>query len=72
MLSSAGLTAVPTWGVEEFVTDVFYWFKNYPSRQEYYMTLHNAMSETDIGSKFVRFVDSRWLSIDPVIDRVTG
>jgi len=30
----AGLTAVPTWSVEEFVTDVFYWLKNYPSQQE--------------------------------------
>jgi len=34
------------------------------------MTLHNALSETDISSKFKRFVDSRWLSIGPVIDRV--
>jgi len=42
----ADLTAVPTWCVEEFVSDVFYWFKNYPSRQEDYMTVHNALSET--------------------------
>lgn len=65
-----GLAAVPSWCVDEFVQDVFYWFKNYPSRMDDYTTLVNAMTDDDITGTFMRFVDNRWLSIGPVIDRL--
>jgi hypothetical protein len=65
-----GLTAVPSWCVDEFVINVFYWFKNFSSRQEDYTTVHNAMTDDDIPRTFMQFVDNRWLSIGPVNDRV--
>ena len=65
-----GLSAVQHWGVEEFVLDIFTWFKNFPARCEDYEVLHGAMSNDDIGKKFKRFVDNRWLSLGPVIDRI--
>lgn len=65
-----GLAAVPSWCVDEFVQDVFYWFKNYPSRIDDYMRIVNAMTDDDITGTFMRFVDNRWLSIGPVIDRL--
>lgn len=65
-----GLAAVPGWGTDEFVTDIFYWFKNYPSRSEDYLRLYNAIADKDLSVIFKRFVDNRWLSIGPVIDRV--
>lgn len=65
-----GLTAVPHWGIDEFVTDVYYWFKNYPSRQEDFLSVRSAITDDEISSTFKRFVDNRWLSLGPVIDRL--
>jgi len=66
----AGLAAVPHWEIDEFLTDIFYWFRNYPSRQQDFEAVQNAMTDDEISSTFFRFVDNRWLSLGPVIDRV--
>lgn len=65
-----GLNAVPSWSVQEFVTDIFYWFKNYPSRREDYISVHAAFTDEEICVKFLRFVDNRWLSMGPVVVRI--
>ena len=65
-----GMSAVPVWGIDEFVMDVFYWFKNYPARREDYHNLYSSITDEEISTSFLRFVDNRWLSIGPVIDRV--
>jgi hypothetical protein len=64
------LCAVPSWSIEEFITDVFYWFKNFPSRQEDYVTVRNAITDDDTNKNFLQFVDNRWLSMGPVVTRV--
>jgi len=65
-----GLSAVQHWAVEEFVLDIFAWFKNFPSRCEDYEELYSTMSNGDTAKKFRRFVDNRWLFLGPVIDRI--
>lgn len=68
--SRAGLREVCSWNIDEFLTDVFYWFKNYPARREDYESLFNAVTDKEISCDFIRFVESRGLSIGPVIDRI--
>ena len=50
--------------------DIFYWFTNYPSRQHDFEAVHNAITDDEISAIFLRFVESRWLSLVPVIDRL--
>ena len=52
------------------VMDVFYWLKNYPARREDYHNLYSSITDEEISTSFLRFVDNRWLSIGSVIDRV--
>ena len=40
------------------------------SRVEDYTTLVNATTDDDITRTFMLFIDNRWLSIGPVIDRL--
>ena len=55
----AGLSAVQHCAIEEFVLDIFAWFKNFSSQCEDYEKLHGAMSNGITGKKFMRFVDNR-------------
>lgn len=66
----AGFKAVHGWSVEEFVSDIFSWFKNFPSRCEKYEKLLASFTDDDVNSKFLRFVESRWLCLSPVVRRV--
>ncbi len=66
----AGVNSVSHWSVEEFLTDIFYYFKNFPSRQEDYRELCATFNGEDSIRKFTRFVESRWLSMSPVTVRI--
>jgi len=65
----AGLQSVDqTWGVEDFLSDVFTFFKKYPSRSEDFSVLQQSL---DMEKKaFKRFVSNRWLSVGPVCERI--
>ena len=64
-----GVTSVSHWSIEEFLSDIFYYFKNFLSRAENYKEVCAAFNNDDINNKFMRFVDNRWLSISPVTAR---
>lgn len=66
----AGISSVCHWSVDELLTDIFYFFKQFPARQEDYEILCDQLGDDDISSKFMRFVECRWLSMSPVAARV--
>jgi len=65
----AGLNSVDqTWGIEELLSDVFAFFKKYPSRSEDFYKIQKSL---DVDRKvFKRLVSNRWLSLGPVCYRV--
>src|SRR5690349_13255373 len=64
-----GLASVEsTWGVEEFITDIYYFFKKYPSRREDFEKVQTALMSEKLAVK--RFVSNRWLSLGPVCLRI--
>ena len=65
----AGFTAIKKdWKIEDFMNDIFYWFKKYPSRKEDFVKLENNLSI--VSKDLKRLVNSRWLSMGPVCERV--
>ena len=53
-----GMSAVPVWGIDEFVMDVFYWFKNYPALREDFHNLYSSITDEEISTSFLRCVDN--------------
>ena len=52
----------------DFAMNVFYWFHMYPARDE---DLKKIQDEENMENlKFLRHVDSRWLSLVPALERV--
>ena len=65
----AGLASVDqNWGIDEFLSDVFTFFKKYPSRSEDMSRVQEALLLEK--KAFKRFVSNRWLSVGPVCRRV--
>lgn len=57
-----------SWGVEEFLDAVFKYFSKYPARKEDFEGVQKLL---EIEHKeFMRYVNSRWISLVPVIERV--
>ena len=59
---------------QEIVVDVYHWFHMYPAREEDFLDLasdeiEDEEDETDNG-KFLRHVDSRWLTLLPALMRI--
>lgn len=60
-----GLSDVDHWFVEEFVHDVFHWFKYSAPRREDYQHVQEML---DLESKtFARYVESRWTTLSIVL-----
>lgn len=61
-----GLNTVQHWGVEDFIHDVFSWFKYSAPRREDYKAVQQLL---DLESKtFAKFVESRWTTLSDVLD----
>ena len=64
-----GLASVEkTWSMEEFVSDIFQFFKKYLSRKEEMDSIQRSLNMDKKASK--RFVSNRWLSMRPVCRRI--
>lgn len=65
----AGISSVDqTWGVEDFLNDVYQFFRKYPSQSEDFATVQSALNMEN--KAFKRFVNNRWLSVRPVCCRI--
>ncbi len=63
----AGLEAL-VWDIDDFATDIFCWFKQSAARREDYKFVQ-AFEEID-DKIFLRHVETRWLSLLPVCQRL--
>ncbi len=64
-----GLESVEeSWSVEDFLNDVFNFFKKYPSRREDFAEIQASLNSEK--QSFKRFVNNRWLSMGPVCARI--
>lgn len=65
----AGIASVDkTWGIEELLSDTYYFFKKYPSRSQDFDCIQQSLNCEK--KAFKRFVSNRWLSAGPVCNRV--
>lgn len=51
-----------------FTVDLFQWFHNYPAREEDYAHIQEELNLEEL--KFLRHVESRWLSLVPAVQRI--
>ena len=65
---AAGLKSVEQWEIEEFLLDIYHWFKYSAPRREDYADLQKLL-ELDERA-FQRYVSSRWLTLLNVVGRV--
>lgn len=54
--------------IEEFIEDVFYFFRNHPAQVED-LAYHQDLLDLE-KHKILRYVETRWLSLIPVADRL--
>lgn len=65
----AGIASVDqSWGVEDFLNDIFAFFRKYPSRPEDFAKVQAALNMEK--KAFKRYVSNRWLSVAPVCCRI--
>jgi hypothetical protein len=58
-----------TWFIDEFMNDIWFWFSRSSARREDFVSVARNISEC--CSRFLnRFVESRWIEIGPIIERV--
>ena len=63
-----GMTEFSNWGIEEFLDVIFKHFSKYPARKEDVQGVQNLLEVEQ--REFKRYVNSRWLSLVPGIERV--
>ncbi|CAF1096593.1 unnamed protein product [Didymodactylos carnosus] len=57
-----------TWDIDDIVIDLHQWFKHSSARREDYKKMANEINET--AKMMPRFIDSRWLQLCNVLDRI--
>jgi hypothetical protein len=58
-----------SWFIDEAINDIWFWFSRSAARRQDFKFVANSINE--IYSRFVnRFVDTRWVEVGPVIERV--
>ena len=59
-----------SWSIDESINDIWFWFSRSSARREDFATVASDINET--YSRFIkRFVNTRWIEIGSVIDRIT-
>jgi hypothetical protein len=56
--------------IDQFVSDLYQWFRLSAARREDYCEVQKETLAGYIGEYFIKPVESRWLSLGPVCDRV--
>ena len=58
-----------TWFIDELMNDIWFWFSRSSSRREDFVSVARSINECYF--RFLcRFVETRWIEIGPVIERV--
>ena len=58
-----------TWLIDESINDIWFWFSRSSARRQDYLSVTSSITES--YSRFLsRFVQSRWIEVGPVIERV--
>ena len=57
------------WYIDEAINDIWFWFSRSSARRQDFVSAANSINES--YSRFLnRFVDTRWIEIGPVIERI--